>query len=1417
MDKILQALKDVTDVLPVVDKLKVAFGDKVDFQRVLGLIYSDLLEFFQRVYKFFRRRAWHFYFAFDWGLFEHRFKSILDRLASHCDLLDREAAATHYSEMRKMRDARQLEDDESEQRRHNDMTQKVFAWLSAAEDSQEDYLHHIADIRQPRTCNWILEQDQVYSWIEDEKGDAVLWITAIPGAGKTFLASLLVEHLQSRKEQTVLYYFCGQKSSQDACASILRTLAIQLLRQNLDMGPLIHQAHFQKGFNRSGQGIKKMLTEILSNIKSTRIVLDGIDECDCSLQRELLGSLLDLQKHTGDSCKILMFSRHEPQINKALVKKTHVTLEGKTTEALRLYVRNSVEDLKSSFPGLEPTLFTRIEIRLEEMAKGMFLWVRLVTVMLQQQSSELDFEEAIEKLPDGLDQAYGRILSRFRTLSPLLKERASKILFWLCASYRPIEVNEVADGIAIRPGQTALNKRTRTQDMDRDILEVCAPLIEKSAGGVLDLVHFSAKEYLLDMQSGPFVDIAQAHFHIAFSCVTNLTTASKIIPRFSNGATQVEIENMVIQGSYGLQLYGHNHWDEHVLAYLRKVSSIDEQSMTLIDALRALCIIRKDQSNKDSIDSISRSPFEADDGLQKLVRFPSPHILISSWLNFKKGLEKMKPTFESLDAQEQWQLQKDETFLSLINYHLREITERLLTMDPSRLPNHIRQDDFTKFISRYGFRCRFYNCTHCFNSVRDRGFHEGSHIPSFPCLKCDFTGRGFRSYRDLDKQVKRYHMSAEDFEIPTSLDVTVDDTHIGDSSSLRSSGNLTRMLQRWNERGRNVLQQSFRQVLSRLELSEASTIYENNSASSTDLNKTTGLAAENVSERPTHSIGVDDIREKIDGDHYQTLKEFKDDIRKVSNDRKVKAFSDKTQETYTWDQEIEKVLIGYPDFANFDSKSIAFAGQITTTGLDNPFHTRNAAEMDYEYLETTDPAAVSFPASRTPYWSIAEEKEFPKLLQHYGRDYVKISDYLKTKTVDEVELHFLHLLSTEREDLKGIAEADAPRSLLELNSDEKDVGDPPLMTSSTEHAGESAYSGADVSLGRQERMLPQYIPTGALPRVEDRFFQNAATASKHKYPMSLAGMDNRPTKKKRGPARRELCPHCNKHPEGIHENAFKKHTERYHEPTRKVWICKDVSIDKNFLASCSTCSSNKRYRFKRVAFAHLRQFHFQSETPAETLLRWIAETKELNPQYKEGTSDIPVEENDSARLPSLKSVMEQKPSGKLNLNGISESPTSPFYLQSEPSTPSHGSEFSDGDSNQPDAQQAADQTKTTNPLDKLLLRDVSFDQVNPSFAGVPQTTDVQGNLLLPPMTTSAAHKAFIRTEQVNGLPHLSSYEKVVCQDQVEALSWVIENDVSTSRRYTASLNLESLSQRLLKDLRDWRRINTLAPHIPISL
>ncbi|MCJ1405748.1 hypothetical protein MMC11_008978 [Xylographa trunciseda] len=1442
MNKILQALKDIADVLPVMDKMKAAFGNSLDLQRVLGLIYSDILEFITRVYKFLSRRAWHIYFAFDWGLFERRFRSILERLAAHCELLNKEAAATHYVEMRKMRDERHLENEEYERQRHNRMARDVFEWLAAAEDDQDEYLHRLADTRQLGTCDWVLENDKVFSWIEDEKGESFLWMTGIPGAGKSFLCSFIVDHLRTHKDQTTLYYFCGQTSAQHNLSTIYRTLTVQMLRQNLDMVPPVYEALCQKGWSRSSQIIKAILQDGLANVNSSRLILDGVDECDRTFQKEILNGVVGIHNHAGDACKILVASRLEPQITKALPKKgTHLTLDGKTTEALHKYIRNRVEHLKAWFPGLGSVQFDRVEQRMQEMAGGMFLWVRLVTTMLEQQSSELEFEDAIEQLPDGLDEAYRRILSHIESLGPVVKQRALRVLFWVCVAYRPVKIYEVADGIVLKPEQRVLDKRTRISDLDRDVLEICAPIVARSSGGYVGMVHFSAKEYLLHRQSGPFIKIAEAHFAIAFSCIINLTAATAILSsqRFNNVATQPELEGLVVQGSYGLQNYGYHFWAEHVQAYFDNSEAQDDHSTKLLEVLEALTIVQKDRSMNRALDAMSLIPRQSAGGLHVLMQNPSLYTLVMGQLRLKTDLISRATDFEDVQAQEEWQIRNDETFLSLINQSLRNITERILRWSPSELPSNISKDDYVEFMARFGFACRYYKCDHSFDSAQERDAHEGHHIPTFPCDQCDFSGRGFRWKKDLERHKRHYHMSADDFEVPSSLGLPIGGLDSITSGSQSRCVSLMGRSQCWNAKGREIMQRSFTQALDKVLLSMPQPVGESDvrCAIRDKSVKISDTAEEIASNTIGQSDIVENIRQKIVQEQYQRLSDFKDDIRRVIDSRSdttSRSTEDRGLESIC-DQEIMRFMSDVPAFANFGSdKGRDFQGELVV----------GVSEASLCITDnSTYPAGEHRYNGRMPYWSLTEEGQFPKLIERYGRDFVKLSDSLKTKTVDEIEEHFDHLLSSGKQDFLSVVNDLDARVQFEIASNIEHVVEP-LEPLSAEESQEEVGRTEDPHLDNERSKLPQSESAENWQESDNNYLRSVFNPNKYTAIRSATEREDKP-KKRRRPRQRAFCKACSRQPEGfLDESALDTHTKRFHKSTRIVWIGKDVSIDREFLASCRACTIGTRYLSKHSAFVHLRKYHFSPETPIQTLGRWMEELDEPNPVYNNpaynNRNPDPPSVRGPDRWPRLSEIITmQKTNESLQLTRITEPPsdtnspsvdteTKPTLSQPKLGPPNGKRTSSQRDTWDSGGEDISDLTTSADGLEDLLLRDVTFDHLLPtSTLSSAESADItSANHALPQALPKSVHKALIRPDQVHRLSYLSPARRQVCQDQVDALYYTLKSEspeyepYSTkhkARQELALEGLESLSRTLRNDIRNWRRTMTLAPDFPISL
>lgn len=68
---------------------------------------------------------------------------------------------------------------------------------------------------------------------------------------------------------------------------------------------------------------------------------------------------------------------------------------------------------------------------------------------------------------------------------------ARRVLYWVAMSCRPLREHEIEAGVALQPGITVLNDRSKVQ---KAIVDLCCPILERRHGGVVELMHFSAKE-----------------------------------------------------------------------------------------------------------------------------------------------------------------------------------------------------------------------------------------------------------------------------------------------------------------------------------------------------------------------------------------------------------------------------------------------------------------------------------------------------------------------------------------------------------------------------------------------------------------------------------------------------------------------------------------------------------------------------------------------------------------------------------------------------------------------------------------------------------------------------------------------------------------------------------------------------------
>ncbi|KAL6712354.1 hypothetical protein ACN47E_000231 [Coniothyrium glycines] len=152
------------------------------------------------------------------------------------------------------------------------------------------------------------------------------------------------------------------------------------------------------------------------------------------------------------------------------------------------------------------------------------------------------------------------------------------------------------------------------------------------------------------------------------------------------------------------------------------------------------------------------------------------------------------------------------------------------------------------------------------------------------------------------------------------------------------------------------------------------------------------------------------------------------------------------------------------------------------------------------------------------------------------------------------------------------------------------------------------------------------------------------------------------------PTRRVLrlkCPMCSDYPDGFRsEHELRRHTNRVHRKTRKVWVTIDTSPDKSFLANCKSCQTGKRYNECYNAASHLRRMHFHPHKRGERKMT----AAEARRGGKPGDLDPPMDVLKANWLREVDEILgdDNEPLGE-DAESVSLSPTQP--QQSHPLQP----------------------------------------------------------------------------------------------------------------------------------------------------
>lgn len=391
--------------------------------------------------------------------------------------------------------------------------QDIYRWLSAPDPSW-NYNEALKN-RHTSTGDWFLKTDAYSVWLS--KPGHLLWLYGIPGCGKTILCSTIIENTksccQSQKDSVMLYfYFDFSDVEKQHSGKMIRSLLIQLSSQSIQMPDVLESLYFSC---RNGEcqptsdSLLMTFHQLLKRFKAVYLVIDALDEC--SDRRTLLEDI-DRFCHWQDAnLHILLTSRREKEIEESIEPLCNdhgkICIQSMLiNDDIRSYIRSRLQT-DQGLKRWQGKLKTQLEIEntLMEKTDGMFRWAACQLDSLRDCLNLRELRKTLKSLPKTLDDTYIRILTSVKDdhLQYVLK-----ILQWLTFSARPLELEELAEIVAIDvQSHPRFDPENRFSE-PRDVFLICSSLVsletQKSNAlrnqnnkNIVKLAHFSVKEFLL--------------------------------------------------------------------------------------------------------------------------------------------------------------------------------------------------------------------------------------------------------------------------------------------------------------------------------------------------------------------------------------------------------------------------------------------------------------------------------------------------------------------------------------------------------------------------------------------------------------------------------------------------------------------------------------------------------------------------------------------------------------------------------------------------------------------------------------------------------------------------------------------------------------------------------------------------------
>ena len=381
----------------------------------------------------------------------------------------------------------------------------------------------------------------------------------------------MVDHLaniqKSNDKVGIAYVYCSyqdqdQQTAVNLVGAMLRQLLVERIEKDGDMLPevlSIYQRH-SPGQTRPLLGdLADLLKKQLAVHERVYLIIDALDEC--SKGNGTRGTIIDLLKTLRDiskRCSLFVTSRKAPYLEDELGINGCLRLDVRwETADLWNFVCSDIRKYWRTAKELERDSSLKNEIvgDLVENTNGVLLQVALQCSLLSTCTSSRQLRSLLDRPLTSLHDIYNKFINNIDLQHHQDRGIAYEILYWVAHAKRPLTTAELQCALSLKmKGSKPYSRKSILEnDMfnDRDSL-----ITVERATGIVGLVHYSAKEYLLSASHLFTADYPRC---VALKCLMCLSLEDcRRGPCASDSDLESRLQRIPLLG------YAAKYWSDHV-------------------------------------------------------------------------------------------------------------------------------------------------------------------------------------------------------------------------------------------------------------------------------------------------------------------------------------------------------------------------------------------------------------------------------------------------------------------------------------------------------------------------------------------------------------------------------------------------------------------------------------------------------------------------------------------------------------------------------------------------------------------------------------------------------------------------------------------------------------------------------------